>query len=66
MLTNAAFQLNEAQLSNYNAWAAKKAKAFAEAGALESLHIDITFSFTPIGREVIARCGSECLVLEEI
>lgn len=66
MLINSAFQLDEDQLSRYNDWAAKKAKAFAEAGALESLQIDITFSFTPIGREVVARCGSECLVLEEI
>lgn len=66
MLTNSAFQLTEEQLSRYNAWAAEKAKVFAEADAMESLHIDITFSFTPIGREVIARCGSECLVLEEV
>jgi len=66
MLTNAAFQLNEEQLSRYNAWAAEKAKAFAEAEALESLQIDITFSFTPIGREVVARCGSESLMLVEL
>ena len=32
---------------------------------MESLQIDITFSFTPIGREVVARCGNESLVLEE-
>ena len=66
MLTNSAFQLTEEQLSRYNAWAAEKAKGFADAEAMESLQIDITFSFTPIGREVVARCGSESLVLEEI
>lgn len=64
MLENKHFELNPEQLSAYNAWAAKISEAHAKADAAESLEIQVVFSFSPIGREVVARCGPQCLVLE--
>ena len=54
MLTNDAFKLSEEQLATYNAWAEKMAAAHAEADALCGYGIEITFSFSPLGREVHA------------
>jgi len=58
LLTNSAFALTEEQLSAYNAWAEKMARAHAQANAADSLAVDITFTFTPFGRGVYADVSS--------
>jgi hypothetical protein len=65
MLTNTLFELTEAQLSKYNAWASDRASAAASGDAMLSHAITISFTFSALGREVIAKCGPSELVLEE-
>ena len=65
MLTNKNFMLSDEQLAKYNEWAGKKSAAAFDADAGDSHEIEIIFSFSPYGRCVEARCGSEIFVLEE-
>lgn len=57
MLTNSAFELNPTQLQTYNEWLSKMYIRGREEGE-DMFFIDaveVVFSFTPIGRGVIAR-----------
>ena len=65
MLTNKRFELTPDQLKKYNAWASEQAEAAAVGDALLSHSISISFTFSPLGREVIAKCGPTELILED-
>jgi hypothetical protein len=52
MLTNEHFALSAEQLARYNEWAAARSLEHAEADAYESFAIEVTFTFSPLGREV--------------
>jgi len=65
MLTNEYFKLNPDQLKQYNAWATERAEAAAVGDAMLSHAISISFTFSPLGREVVAKCGRTELILED-
>ena len=65
MLTNKQFELTPDQLKKYNAWATERAEAAAVGDAMLSHAISISFTFSPLGREVVAQCGSTELILED-
>ena len=65
MLTNEYFKLTQDQLKEYNAWATVRAEAAAVGDAMLSHAISISFTFSPLGREVIAKCGRAELILED-
>lgn len=67
-VTNNLFMLSDKQLAAYTEWAQQRAEEHAAADALESLEISVTFTFSPYGREIVARVGSTGprLVLQEI
>lgn len=65
MLTNKQFELTPNQLKKYNAWAAERAEAAAVGDAILSHAISISFTFSPLGGEVIAKCGRAELILED-
>ena len=65
MLTNEYFKLTQDQLKEYNAWATERAEAAAVGDAMLSHAISISFTFSPLGREVIAKCGRAELILED-
>ena len=65
MLTNEYFELTSDQLKKYNSWATERAEAAAVGDAMLSHAISISFTFSPLGREVIAKCGRAELILED-
>lgn len=65
MLTNKQFKLTPDQLKRYNAWATERAEAAAVGDAMLSHAISISFTFSPLGREVVAKCGRTELILED-
>ena len=65
MLTNKQFELTPDQLKQYNAWATERAEAAAVGDAMLSHAISISFTFSPLGREVVAKCGRTVLILED-
>ena len=65
MLTNKQFELTPDQLKQYNAWATERAEAAAVGDAMLSHAISISFRFSPLGREVVAKCGRTELTLED-
>ena len=68
MVSDDIFKLSEVQLAKYTNWAQELGASHAEADLLESLEISVTFTFTPYGREVVARAGqsSARLVIESL
>lgn len=68
MVSNNIFRLSDEQLAAYTEWAQRQGAAHAEADALESLEISVTFTFTPYGREVVASVGesNKRLVIESL
>jgi hypothetical protein len=65
MLTNKQLELTPDQLKQYNAWATERAEAAAVGDAMLSHAISISFTFSPLGREVVAKCGRTELILED-
>ena len=57
--------LSDEQLKKYNDFASKISKAHADADCLESIQINITYSFSPFGRCVEVNCGTQRLTLED-
>lgn len=56
MITNAAFMLDDDELARYNEWAGKISRGMGEAG-IESWTLNVTFSFSNLGTDIIAYCG---------
>lgn len=56
MITNEAFMLNEKELARYNKWASKIATAMVDA-EIESWDLEVTFSFSNLGTDIVAHCG---------
>ena len=59
MISNEAFMLDAEELARYNAWAEKIAKGTVDA-EIESWEIEVTFSFSNLGTDIVAHCyGSD-------
>lgn len=57
MIDNDAFILTEDELKRYNEWATKISVAMGNAD-IESWSLDVTFSFSNLGTDIVARCAS--------
>lgn len=66
MITNERFLLSEEQLQQLSAWIDERSSAWAKDDDQFSLEVTVSFSFSILGRCVVARLSdNESLVIED-